>query len=233
MDAALTREELLETYEHPYARWLPLLYRLNHVGVTAGGATLLVAATGVAAVVGDDGAPGWLVALAQVAAVLALLWVLWVTLGGVRIIRARTREWRAHDRGELARVRERRPHAGEAARDVAHDEYAVAVGDGGHLVTWCFTPLAADEVPGPADVLLVGTPRYAARPVADAPHDARDAALAAEQLAVAQEAAADREAAAAQATRAALVAREEARELAAESASTGAALRSVTGQAPR
>jgi hypothetical protein len=209
-----TREELIATYRRPYRRRLPRLYALNRVGpalAVAGALALLAGVLEVAA----EGAPGGLVALAAVAAVLAVLWALWVTAAGAWVIRARTREWRARHDSELARVRAGRPHAGEADRRFAHDEFAVSVEDGGRLVTWRFTPLAAHERPAVGDRLLVGMPRYAAREVASAPHDASDAALAAEQLAAAQEDAAALERAAA------------------EAASTGRALRAVTGQSRR
>ena len=227
---ASTREELLATYERPYARWLPRLYDLNRVGPACAGAGALVVVTALVAVLHDGGAPGALVALAGLAVVLAVAWTLWVTAAGARVIRARTAEWRREDRSELARVRTRRPHAAEADREVAHVEYGVSVEDDGRLVTWAFEPLEALEDPGPAARVLVGTPRYAVREVAEAPYDARDAVLAAEQLAAAQEDAAAREQAAIDRTRAALDARERRRELEAEVRSTGAALRRVTGQ---
>src|SRR4051794_8036523 len=110
-----TRAELEAGYAHPYRRWLPRLWALNRMG------ELLLAAIALW-VLGAAWEPG--LVLAAMATVLVAAWATWVTLGGVRIIRARTAEWRGPDRSELARVRERRPHAGEADPEVAHDEYA-------------------------------------------------------------------------------------------------------------
>jgi hypothetical protein len=224
MGEPLTRAELEAGYAQPYRRWLPRLYALNRVRELL----FLTAALWVLGAVWDPG-----LVLADVATVLVAVWTVWVTLAGVRIIRARTAEWRGPERSELARIRERRPHAGDADPTVAHDEYAVGVGDRGELITWRFRPLAAYEQTEAGEALLRGTPRYAAAEAGRTAHDARDAGLAAEQLSDAQAAAADRERSAIARLHADLAALRERRELDAETASTAAALRGVTGQGPR
>jgi hypothetical protein len=147
----------------------------------------------------------------------------------VQLIRQRTGDWRADD-AELGRVRARRPHAAEADPEVVHDEYAVAVDDGGELVTWRFTPLAATAEAPEGTVLVRGTPCHAAEVAGTRPFAPADAALASEQLADAQAQAAELEAAAAQAVRERLLDRAGVAELAAEARSTAEALRRHTGQ---
>lgn len=77
---------------------------------------------------------------------------------------------------------------------------------------------------------MPGSPKYAAAPAETVPYDPRDAARAAEQLFDAQTKAAERERDARREAEDAWAMREQARELSAESASTGAALRRLTGQ---
>lgn len=144
------------------------------------------------------------------------------------------RRWRSllhrHDESELGRVRAQRPHASDADPRLVHDEYAIAVADGGRLVMWRFTPLLADQGPEPGAVLVDGRPRYGAMTAEETRFDPRDVALAAEQLADAQRNAAVREAAAIESAKQREAAEEAASELAAETESTGDALRGVTGQ---
>src|SRR4051794_17183806 len=101
-----TRADLLASYGRPYARWLPSLYALNRVVPALAAVAALWIAAGAWSVAGD--VPDVLVSLAVLSTVLWALWTAWVTVGGVAIIRDRTAEWRAHDRSELARVREHR-----------------------------------------------------------------------------------------------------------------------------
>ena len=228
MTVPMTRAELEATYARPYRRWLPralVIYRV-HVAILA---TVLLGVVGLLGeLAGDGGGPA--LALALASAVGTALLASWAAVTGATAIRAHTTDWRPAD-GPLARVRARRPHAAEADRDVAHDEYAVAVeGDDGLLVTFAFIPLAAHEDPARDAVLIRGAPRYDAREVTTAQYDPVDAARAAEQLADAQEHAAGLEAAAIERAHAELAADREARELLAETRSTGAALRDITGQ---
>jgi hypothetical protein len=143
-----------------------------------------------------------------------------------------TLPWRRRraDDPELGRVRARRPHAYDADPQLVHDEYAIAVGEGGRLVMWRFTPLGAEDPVDPGAREIGGRPRYAALPVEETRFDPRDVALAAEQLAAAQQNAAVREAAAIETARTRHAAQEAASELSAETESTGEALRAVTGQ---
>jgi hypothetical protein len=229
MDNGTTREAVLETYARPYARWLPIAYRGHHLEWVVGLAAMLAAFASILELVADDGAPDALWSLAVVVAAGALLRTALVTAGAARVIRQRTVQWR-EDQSELERVRRRRPHAADADARTAHAEYAVSVAEDGHLATWCFEPLAAYERPGPGEVLLNGTPRHAARPVARVPFEPVDAGRAAEQLGEAQADAARREAAAAERGRTGLDDTERARELMREAQGTGAALRTLTGQ---
>jgi hypothetical protein len=223
----LTREALMAGYERPYARWLPAAWRIEHVQAKL--VLALVALAGLGALDAlDDGDFEWLW-LGVVLAAGTLVWSLWVTVTASLIIRNRIRD-RTESRHELASVRKRRPHAGEADPDLAHAEYAVAVGDDGDLVTWRFRPLAANESQRAADRLLTGKPCYSAAAVDHTAYDPVDAARAAEQLADAQQAAAALEKAAIERTARQLEDRRREREIEVESRSTGAALRGITGQ---
>lgn len=230
MPGATTREELVASYAHPYRRWLPVAYRTTkvvHVGVAAAG---LAAPYAVLEALTDADLAG-LQTLVWILVAAAILRFTWVTIAAGRTIHAHTRDWSSRHAGELGRLRERRPHATEADRVVAHDEYAVEATEDGELVTWCFVALRSNEDPAERETLVAGTPRYAARPVDRLRYDAVDAARAAEQLADAQAHAADRERAAAERAHAEVEERARARELLAETRSTGAALRRQTGQA--
>ena len=127
-------------------------------------------------------------------------------------------------------VRARRPQAGAEDPELVHDEYAVAVGDDGRLVTWRFRPLPVREHPGRDEIEIPGRPRYAASPVDDVPFDGRDTVRASDQLVLAQDRAAEREADAVAIVRAALAAEAAHAELVAETLGTAAALRRTTGQ---
>ena len=229
-DGSRTRQELMDGYAHPYRRWIPIAWEHEHAPRNVA----LAAAACVAAAVADriDGADPIPLTISLLAGAGVLIWVLWVTLNAALIVHSRIRDWEesAH---ELAEVRRHRPHVTDADPVLAHDEYAVAVGEAADLVTWRFRPLPA-EVDLPANaVLITGRPRYAAVPIMHRAHDPVDAAVAAEQLAEAQEeAAALEQEAIARAARGLEEART-ARELAAEARGTGAALRRITGQAER
>jgi hypothetical protein len=227
MSDLVRRSELLTTYAHPYRRWLPIVLRGYGVQRVAALAVALAVVGGIVKATTEFG--DGLLVLGFSALVVALGYALWATLKGVRIVRDHTEEWRGRG-GDLARARARRPHAGDADPEAAHDEYAVAVSDDGRLVTFAYTPLAAHEEAAPETVLIRGIPRYAAVEHSVARYDPVDAARAAEQLAEAQEHAARLEAAAIERTLQDLAHDDQARELLAETRSTGAALRDITGQ---
>src|SRR4051812_43178587 len=229
MDEPVRRDELLAGYQRPYVRWLPVAWRMNSVPQLAIAALMVDVAAVVAQLVLIDGVPDPLLVLAALVTLVAVVWSVWTTIVAVQVIRERTRRWKAGDT-ELERVRVRRTHAPEADQGVAHDEFAVAVEDEGDLVTWRFSPLAADERAPAGALLLPGVPNYAAREVARTPFDPEDAAHAAEQLAEAQYVAAEREGAAAEEVREALRDLERRRALAGEARSTAQALRRHTGQ---
>jgi hypothetical protein len=194
------RAEILAGYERPYARALPHALRSRRLAL----ATSVTAALAVAAAAGElagwDGASA-LLALLVAAAIVAALMALWGLANGVAVVRRRTEEWHGNV-GELGRVRVRRSHRLNADAEVAHREYAVAVGESGVLITHCFTPLHAHERVSAGATLVPGIPRYESRPVERTPYDIHDTARAAEA----------------------------ARELMIESRSTADALRGVTGQ---
>ena len=227
--AAITRAELLDGYERPYRRHLPLALKQHHVHHWLAADAVLIALWAIGALT-DTAA---MTIVAGLFAVLALLLTAAIatraTTDGIEAIRKRTAEWRT-GQGDLAKVRRGRPHAGEADTGVAHDEYAVAVSDDGRLVTHLYTPLMAGERPGPTAVLIPGKPRYEAVEVRADRFDPGDAARAAEQLAAAQEHAADLEAAAIERARDDLAERDAVLDLAVETRSTAAALRRITGQ---
>ena len=227
--AAMPRAEVLAGYEHPYRRWLPVVLKQYGVHRWAAGVAALGAVWAIAALAGTT-------KLGIVAGTLTILGLLLTAAvaaraatDGVEVIRKRTAEWRP-GKGDLAKVRRNRPHAGESDPGVAHDEYAVAVSDDGRLVTYAYVPLMAGERPAPATVLIPGKPRYEAVEVRADSFDPEDAAVAAEQLAAAQEHAAGLEAAAIERARAELVEREAVLDLAVETHTTAAALRRITGQ---
>jgi hypothetical protein len=216
------RSDLLDTYARPYARWMPAVLREYWVQRLALGTAVV---TGVGVATQADG----LIALGLALVVFTVLWTAWAAMHGIAIVRERTRDWCARN-GELARARARRPHRHDSDPELAHDEYVVAVSDSGSLVTFAFTPLAAYEDAAPEAVLITGTPRYEAREVVIVDFDPVDAGRAAEQLADAQDHAARLEAAAIARAHAELDAVASSRELLAETRSTGAALRDLTGQ---
>lgn len=229
MSDLMRRSDLLETYAHPYRRWIPVVLRAYGVHRVTALALLLVvvgAIVDAATDYGDD-----LLVVGTVALVVAAGFSLWAAVIGASLVRERTEQWRPGRRGgDLARARVRRPHAGDADPALAHDEYAVAVSDDGRLVTFAYSPLAAYEDAAPRTVLIRGIPRYEAIEHAVARYDPVDAARAAEQLADAQEHAARLEAAAIERARATLALDDQARELMLETRTTGEALRDITGQ---
>ena len=224
-----TRQELEEAYRHPYARWLPLAWAQDRVAVGLGAGVAVAGATALWELLADGGAPIEMVTVSLLVAAVTLGRAAWITLLGSIVIRNRTASWRP-DGSEIGSVRRRRPHAAEADPDVAHEEYAVAVDESGHLITWRFRPLRPEEDAGPDEILVAGRPRYAARQAQSDPFEPVDAAVAAEQLALAQQQAADLESAAADRARRAIEQAERQRELAAETTSTARALRGITGQ---
>ena len=189
----ISREELLDSYAHPYRRWLPVALKGYGVHYLAG-LTALVAAVGGLAALADAGVANTVLTIA-VLGVFAIVFVaIWALVVGVSRIRDRTWQWRPDRGDELARVRERRPHRGDADAVVAHAEYAVSVEDDGTLVTWAFEPLHAGDEWDEDTVLITGIPRYEARRVLSVGSDPTDRARASEQLVVAQEHAATLEA---------------------------------------
>jgi hypothetical protein len=224
----LTRQELIEGYRHPYRRWIPVALDYERVPRKVAVAAALCAA----ALAADriDGPDPLVVVMMLCIALGVVAYGAWVAFRAALLIHARTQDWQA-DEDELAAVLRARPHADDADPLIAHDEYAVAVGDHGDLVTWRFLPLRANENPPRRMRLVAGTPRYAAEPHLRAPYDPVDAARAAEQLADAQQAAAALERDAIERAAHGIEAALTARELEIESRGTGAALRSITGQA--
>jgi hypothetical protein len=130
---------------------MPHVLRGYGVHRVAGAAALLAVLGVLAELVFERGET--MLAFAVAAAAITVVYALWVSLNGVLLVRERTAEWRGAG-GELARVRARRPHAGDTDPDAAHDEYAVAVDEGGRLVTFAFMPLAASEDAAPTSVLI-------------------------------------------------------------------------------
>lgn len=229
---AISRGELLDSYAHPYRRWLPIALKGYGVHYLVG-LTALVAALALLGTLADAGFAdaALTVALLGVFAIVCVSW--WALVHGVRIIRHRTRQWRPGRRDDLAEVRRRRPHAAEADAEVAHVEYAVSVEDNGKLVTLAFEPLHAADPWDEDAVLITGIPRYEARPVHSVAYDPTDQARASEQLVEAQERAAALEADEIVRARLELEHGTAAAALMAESRATGEALRGITGQRRR
>lgn len=185
----VSREELLDSYRSPYRRWLPSALKGYGVHYLAALTVLLGVLAGLGAAVGAGFADTLLsLAVAGVVAVAAV--AAWATVVGVRLIRDRTSEWRPDGEDALARVRERRPHRGEADAAIAHVEYAVSVEEKRRLVTWAFEPLLAGDEWDEETVLIRGIPRYEAHAVERLEYDATDQTRAGEQLVEAQERAA-------------------------------------------
>jgi hypothetical protein len=225
-DQAEPRAELLAPYLHPYREFVPRIWSDAHMqrvglvgGVSAVGGSLATAATG---------SVGW-VMLGLIPAFVALMIFLRVTAEAALVVWRFSRPW--DERSELGTVRLRRPHAAEADGSVLHDEFAVTVEDTGHLYVWRYTPLAVmDDAPA-GEVVVPGRPRYAAAVVEQRPLDP-DPAPAAEQLAEMQALAAQYEVRASDDARAAALDAGRRRELQAETSSTAAALKHLTGQQP-
>jgi hypothetical protein len=223
-----TRRELMEPYEDPYRHILKETWRHQRdvrLATALAGVLWLVAVSNVL-VGGAELALG--AGLGALLGTIALgFWIVAILRSGWRM----TRSWERTT--ELGEVRAHRPQAGTEDPDVAHDEFAVSVEDGGRLVTWRFRPLAIAERPVEDEMEVLGRPRYAASPVDGVPFEPHDTVRAAEQLVLAQAKAADREAAAAGAARAGIEAGSAHASLQAEAATTAAALRRATGQRPR
>src|SRR5690349_13656237 len=130
------RRELMVPYEHPYRHILRATW--HHQGdvrlaTALAGVLWLAAATNVL-VGGRELALG--AGLAAFLGTIALgLWIVAIFRMGWRM----TRSWGRTT--ELGEVRAHRPQASSEDPDLAHDEFAVTVEDGGHLVTWRFRPL--------------------------------------------------------------------------------------------
>ena len=228
----ISREQLLDSYAHPYRRWLPIALKGYGVQYLAG-LTALVAALGLVGTLADAGFADAALTLALVGVITSVAVSLWALEHGVRIIRDRTWQWRRDRDDDLAEVRRVRPHAAEADAEVAHVEYAVSVEDNGKFVTWAFEPLHATDRWDEEAVLITGIPRYEARAVERFAYDPTDQARASEQLVEAQERAAALEAGEIVRARRELEHGTAAAELMAESLATGEALRGVTGQRRR
>ena len=226
-DDPLPRDELMAPYLHPYRHFVPGALRAAGAGrAAAGGGAFALAGLG-GAVAADSVT---LAVVAVLAAVLTLALLGMWTIQSAVAVRRICRRW--DERSELGTVRMRRPHAGDAAPDVAHDQYAVTVEDDGSLAIWLYTPLAVTEVVPPGELLVPGRPCFSATEVERLP-PAHDTVGAADQLADAQARTAELEAEAIEQAREALEAAASRRELERETASTVAALRDVTGQEDR
>jgi hypothetical protein len=224
-ERVVERRELMVPYRRPARHVVRVLWRGNpqmrwRLSLTA----VFLVATAAGAVASVQPLFGIGVIGAAVGGFASMPW-----LGSIaeHTLRLR-REWRR--KSDLGPVRRRRPHAGEADPDLAHDEFAVSAEEEGWLVTWRFRPLAIGDFPTADEIEVPGRPRYAASPVEQRRFDVRDAARAAEQLVEAQERAAQRERAviAALHDRRAAAALEA--DLAVEARSTAAALQRATGQ---
>jgi hypothetical protein len=223
----IERRELMAAYRRPLRHVARVLWRGSaqmrwRLGLT-GGFLVAVAAGAV------TGIQPLLAVGALGAAVAGLASLPWIGAIFQHTLRLR-REWRR--KSDLAPVRRRRPHAGLADPDVAHDEFAVTAEDAGYLVTWRFRPLAVSQFPTAEEIEVPGRPRYAASPVEQRRFDALDAARAAEQLVEAQDRAARREADAIAAVHDRRVDAARRAELAVEARTTAAALQRATGQRP-
>ena len=189
----VSREELLDSYRHPYRRGLPFALKGYGVHYLAALSALLGAIGGIGAAV-DAGFADTVLALALAGVTAVVLVAIWALFVGARLIRDRTREWRPDGSDDLAPVRAKRPHRGEADPEIAHVEYAVSVEDDGTLTTWAFEPLLAGDEWDEETVLIAGTPRYEAHAVEHLVYEAPDQASASAQLVEAQEHAAALEA---------------------------------------
>lgn len=222
------REELSYPYEHPYRRSIPRAWSKTHAARTGIGGLVAAAASVLATLF--SGEVGWLgPGLAVMCA--ASAWSLWGTTSAALQIRSRTLGW--DQGGTLRSVREQRPHAVDADPDLAHDEFAVTVEETGEFWVWRYRALHVDELPTGDEVLVPGRPQWAAKVVDGVSFSGADAASAAGQLAEAQQRAAALETHARTRAHALVDASAHAHEIEAETASTAAALRHLTGQRGR
>jgi hypothetical protein len=228
----ISRAELLDSYAHPYRRWLPVALKGYGVHYLAG-LTVLAAVAGLVGTLADAGFADAALSIAMFGVVAIVCVSLWALVHGVRIIRDRTWQWRSDRGDDLAEVRRLRPHAADADAEVANVEYAVSVEENGEFVTWAFEPLLASDDWDEEAVLITGVPRYEARAVERVAYDPTDQARASEQLVEAQQKAAVLEADEIVRTRLELEQDAAARELMTESLATGDALRGATGQRRR
>jgi hypothetical protein len=222
------RVELMAPYRHPWRHGARTVWQDSRAlrgGVALGGGCTVA---GVAGLVTGSALWGLLAVVGVLVLGYMAFLLAWLTAAATLPL---LRAWR--EPSDLREVLARRPQAGSEDPDLAHDLFAVTVQDDGWLYTWRYRPLACDEEPGLEQVEVQGRPRHAAEIVTERRFDARDAALAAEQLVEAQDDAAKREAwAAAEANALAERADLDAEELE-EARSTAAALQRATGQRSR
>jgi hypothetical protein len=126
MSELIRRSEVLETYAHPYRRYVGQVVLGYGVPRVVAFAALFVLAGAIAELVTDRGDD--ILAFGIAAVALAAASAVWTSARAVQMVRERTAEWRGRG-GDLAQARARRPHAGDAEPEAAHDEYAVAVSD--------------------------------------------------------------------------------------------------------
>ena len=226
---SLARTELMAAYRQPFRHTAVQTWRNQPELRRATALAAVLWLGGTAAVAA--GANALLLLLAGVGAMFGtVVVVLWV----VAILRAGWRQAQAgRETSEFAAIRAHRPQAGTEDPTVMHDEFAVAVDEDGHLVTWRFRPLRVSEEPIESEIEVPGRPRYAASPIDVTEFDVQDTARASEQLVTAQSQAADWETESAAAAHRALDGSHADAELAAEARTTAAALQRATGQTPR
>lgn len=220
----MERDELEAPYVRPYAVLVPRALRAARADE--------VLAVGTAGAVGGAVASIWLGPTILVLGLLVLAAALavagWLAGTAVKHVFLLSRTW-DHPH-ELEAVRAARPHAHDADPGLAHDEFAATVEDDGLIFLWRFRALPVWEQAPTSGVLVPGRPQHVAEVEHELPLDPRDQVHAAEQLAAAQEQAATLEAEAIEAARRGIAERAERAEIAAEAASTAAALQHLTGQ---
>src|SRR5687768_6087825 len=101
----ISREELLDSYSHPYRRRLPVALKGYGVHYLAGLTALAGAIGWIGSATDADGFTNTVLTIAVLGVFAVVFVAIWVLVVGVRVIRDRTWQWR-RDRGDdLALVR--------------------------------------------------------------------------------------------------------------------------------